>query len=47
MPYKGSSTIPYAPYAKVRQDGSNSILYAFDDTDLAGAIPDLPAGGGR
>lgn len=37
----------YAPYAKARQDGTDSILYAIDDTDLAGTIPDLVKGGGR
>lgn len=35
----------YAPYAKARQDGTDSILYAIDDTDLAGTIPELPKGG--
>lgn len=35
----------YAPYAKARRDGTDSILYAIDDTDLAGAIPELPKGG--
>lgn len=34
----------YAPYAKARQEGSVSHLQIIDDTDLAGAIPTLPAG---
>lgn len=34
----------YAPYAKARQDGSESRFRMIDDTDLAGAIPYLPAG---
>lgn len=37
----------YAPYAKARQDGTDSILYAIDDTDLAGTIPELGKGGGQ
>ncbi|MCP4302521.1 MAG: DUF1330 domain-containing protein [Gammaproteobacteria bacterium] len=35
----------YAPYAKARQDGTDSHLIAIDDTDAAGSIPYLPAGG--
>lgn len=35
----------YAPYAKARQDGSISRFHVIDDTDLAGAIPYLPAAG--
>jgi uncharacterized protein (DUF1330 family) len=35
----------YAPFARARQAGSVSRLYAIDDTDLAGSIPDLPKGG--
>ena len=35
----------YAPFAEARQAGSVSRLYAIDDTDLAGSIPDLPKGG--
>jgi uncharacterized protein (DUF1330 family) len=31
----------YAPYAKARQSGSVSTLFAIDDTDLAGTIPYL------
>jgi uncharacterized protein (DUF1330 family) len=31
----------YAPYAKARQSGSVSALFAIDDTDLAGTIPYL------
>ena len=34
----------YAPFAKARQAGSNSRLYAIDDTDVAGSIPYLPKG---
>ncbi len=34
----------YAPHAKARQGGSNSRFRSIDDTDLAGAIPYLPAG---
>jgi uncharacterized protein (DUF1330 family) len=34
----------YAPYAAARQAGSVSRLHVLDDTDLAGAIPYLPAG---
>jgi uncharacterized protein (DUF1330 family) len=34
----------YAPYAKARQDGSESRFRMIDDTDIAGAIPYLPAG---
>ena len=35
----------YAPFAKARQDGSISRFHVIDDTDLAGAIPYLPAAG--
>lgn len=35
----------YAPYGKARQDGSVSRFHVIDDTDLAGAIPYLPAAG--
>jgi uncharacterized protein (DUF1330 family) len=34
----------YAPYAKARQAGSISKFRMIDDTDIAGAIPYLPAG---
>jgi uncharacterized protein (DUF1330 family) len=33
----------YAPYAKARQAGSVSRFRMIDDTDVAGAIPYLPA----
>ncbi len=36
----------YAPFARARQAGSVSLLYAIDDTDLAGAIPHLPKAAG-
>jgi uncharacterized protein (DUF1330 family) len=35
----------YAPYAAARQAGSDSHLAAIDDTDVAGTIPYLAAGG--
>lgn len=35
----------YAPFAKARQDGSESHFQVIDDTDAAGAIPYLPAAG--
>lgn len=35
----------YAPFAQARQAGSVSRFYAIDDTDAAGTIPYLPAGG--
>ena len=35
----------YAPYAKARQDGTDSHFIAIDDTDVAGSIPYLTAGG--
>ena len=35
----------YAPYAKARQDGTDSHFIAIDDTDAAGSIPNLTAGG--
>jgi len=31
----------YAPYAKARQNGSDSRIQMLDDTDLAGTIPYL------
>jgi uncharacterized protein (DUF1330 family) len=34
----------YAPFGKARQEGSVSRFHVIDDTDLAGAIPYLPAG---
>lgn len=34
----------YAPYAKARQDGSESRFQLIDDTDVAGAIPYLGKG---
>ena len=34
----------YEPYGKARQAGSVSRLRIIDDTDIAGAIPYLPAG---
>lgn len=34
----------YAPYAKARQDGTDSHFIAIDDTDVAGTIPYLTAG---
>lgn len=36
----------YRPQAEARQAGSISRFYAIDDTDLAGAIPYLPAAQG-
>ena len=33
----------YAPFAKARQDGSDSRFRMIDDTDVAGTIPYLPA----
>ncbi len=33
----------YAPFAKARQDGSDSRFRMIDDTDVAGSIPYLPA----
>ena len=35
----------YAPYAKARQEGSDSNIIVIDDTDVAGTIPYLTAGG--
>ena len=35
----------YAPYAEARQAGSDSFLIGRDDTDAAGTIPYLTAGG--
>lgn len=35
----------YAPYKKAREDGANSRIRLIDDSDLAGGIPYLPAGG--
>lgn len=35
----------YAPFSKARQEGSVSRFHVIDDTDLAGAIPYLPAAG--
>jgi uncharacterized protein (DUF1330 family) len=35
----------YAPHGAARKAGSVSSLYVIDDTDLAGSIPYLPAGG--
>ena len=35
----------YAPFGKARQEGSVSRFHVIDDTDLAGAIPYLPAAG--
>lgn len=35
----------YAPYAKARQDGTDSHFIVIDDTDAAGSIPYLTAGG--
>ena len=34
----------YAPYAKARQDGTDSRFIAIDATDAAGTIPYLTAG---
>ena len=34
----------YAPFAKARQQGSESRFQLIDDTDLAGTISYLPAG---
>jgi uncharacterized protein (DUF1330 family) len=34
----------YAPYAKARQDGTNSQLFVIDNTDLARGVPYLPKG---
>ncbi len=34
----------YAPFGKARQAGSISNFHMIDDTDIAGAIPYLPAG---
>ena len=42
---KGFANDPeYAPFAKARQDGSDSRFRMIDDTDVAGSIPYLPAG---
>lgn len=35
----------YAPFAKARQAGTDSHFIAIDDTDAAGSIPYLKAGG--
>ena len=35
----------YAPFAKARQDGTDSHFIAIDDTDVAGTIPYLTPGG--
>lgn len=35
----------YAPYAKARQDGTDSQLVSIDDTDAAGSIAYLQPGG--
>ena len=35
----------YAPFAKARQGGTVSTLYAIDDTDAAGTIPYLKKAG--
>ncbi len=35
----------YAPYAKARQEGTDSQFVSIDDTDVAGTIPYLKAGG--
>ena len=35
----------YAPYAAARQAGTDSHFVAIDDTDVAGSIPYLTAGG--
>lgn len=35
----------YAPYAQARQAGTDSHFIAIDDTDVAGTIPYLTAGG--
>ena len=35
----------YAPYAAARQAGTDSHFVAIDDTDVAGSIPYLKAGG--
>ncbi len=35
----------YAPYAKARQDGTDSHFIAIDATDVAGTIPYLVTGG--
>ena len=32
----------YAPFAKARQEGTDSRLFIIDDTDLTGGIPYLP-----
>jgi uncharacterized protein (DUF1330 family) len=34
----------YAPYAKARQQGTDSHFIVIDDTDVAGSIPYLAAG---
>ncbi|HYG31777.1 MAG TPA: hypothetical protein VD810_02200, partial [Methylophilaceae bacterium] len=34
----------YAPYAKMRKEGSDSRFQLIDDTDIAGTIPYLPRG---
>jgi uncharacterized protein (DUF1330 family) len=40
---KAFATDPqYAPFAKARQQGSDSRLQLIDNTDLAGTIPYLP-----
>ncbi len=35
----------YAPFARARQEGTDSLLLSIDDTDAAGSIPYLAAGG--
>ena len=35
----------YAPFAKARQDGSDSHFVSIDDSDAAGSIPYLTPGG--
>lgn len=34
----------YAPFAKARQEGSESSLFVIDDTDATGGISYLPSG---
>jgi uncharacterized protein (DUF1330 family) len=42
---KAFATDPaYAPYGRMRQEGSDSRFQLIDDTDAAGTIPYLPKG---
>ena len=39
-----ASDTEYAPFGRARQPGSVSNFHVIDDTDIAGAIPNLKAG---